>query len=157
MPSNHASGTKTGGESVQVACLLPSSDYEDSQSRPESFSWLRSLCMNTKELLADGWSSPPVLAWVDYKRKKAPFKRQASGPSHLNGIVTGWPNMHCIQRSCHRFRALFLLLSAYAPILWASTRRLKAMNQPRCPSCLAEKTRMESLLTDTTCVFSAAG
>ena len=69
LPANHSSET-SGGESVQVACLLSAVDYEGSSSRPESYSWLRSLCMDTKELLADGWSSPPVLAWVDYKRKE---------------------------------------------------------------------------------------
>ena len=62
------------GDNVQVACLLPSEEYEDLPYQPESTSWLRAICMSTKELLLKGWSNPPAMRWMDYIRPEGALR-----------------------------------------------------------------------------------
>lgn len=71
------------GEAVQVACLLPPSEYESLPYRPEDCAWLDALCLTSRNLLDEGWSNPPALHWVDYRRPEdalRPPPRKASPP-----------------------------------------------------------------------------
>jgi len=61
------------GETVEVACLLPPEEYDQLPNRPEA-SWLDAVCLTTKELLAEGWSNPPALRWVNYVRNESALR-----------------------------------------------------------------------------------
>ena len=59
------------GDTVRVACLLPQSVYDNSSPGVDLPSWMEGICLNTKELLLEGWSDPPALIWVDYSMSDA--------------------------------------------------------------------------------------
>jgi len=58
-------------ETVPVACAISPYLYAESAHKPEGTNWIDALCMSTKRLLSEGWSNPPALLWVDYKRKES--------------------------------------------------------------------------------------
>jgi CRISPR-associated protein Csb2 len=70
---------------IRVACLLPSPDFERLPYRP-SCTWVEALCLNSQDLLREGWSNPPALHWVTYslerKVSQRPAKRDIS-PKHF--------------------------------------------------------------------------
>lgn len=65
---------------VPVTCLSTIEHYNNLPLKPErrpwqaaengegDCSWLEALCLNTADLLSDGWSDPPAMAWVNYSR-----------------------------------------------------------------------------------------
>jgi CRISPR-associated protein Csb2 len=59
-------------ESGKLACVLPKTEYEN-LGYHDKVSWFEALCMSTKDLLREGWSSAPALNWVDYARKTNKF------------------------------------------------------------------------------------
>ncbi|ACV68909.1 type I-G CRISPR-associated protein Csb2 [Desulfohalobium retbaense] len=63
-------------EIEKLACVLPKGDY---QALPvsERVSWFDALCLSTQDLLKQGWSTPPALAWVDYARKRSKLNQSS--------------------------------------------------------------------------------
>lgn len=68
--------TSSLGERVQVACLKDPNMKIATQGSKE-VGWLDALCMTTKSLLKEGWSSPPALQWIDYARPAWDLNRAA--------------------------------------------------------------------------------
>lgn len=74
------SETQNKGELVRVACLQSRTEYDALSEHPvvkrgkgkkavvEKLSFIEALSMSTKDLLNEGWSSPPALKMVDYFR-----------------------------------------------------------------------------------------
>lgn len=73
-------------ETVSVACLASPVSYHALAAKPQCrswqtaesgesiCSWLESLCLSTSDLLSDGWSAPPAMAWVHYARPVDAFE-----------------------------------------------------------------------------------
>ena len=72
-------------EVVQVAAMVPPSDYKSGEKASEGpESWLTAVCMTTAELLSDGWSTPPAMRWVDYVRRKDALQpKPKPRPAHV--------------------------------------------------------------------------
>jgi len=71
-------------ETVQLSCLLSPEEHDQLPYKPESATWLNALCMTTKEILMEGWSSPPAMRMLDYQRSVNALKptlRKMSQPS----------------------------------------------------------------------------
>ena len=98
-------------ETIKLACLKTQEDYHVLPKRPERkkgkgkkaanepLSWLEAVCLSTKELLGEGWSSPPGMTTVSYyrsvdafraaseKRRRGPHSRFNTAKYVLHGSV----------------------------------------------------------------------